>query len=141
KVIFAALAKANGGIIRKTGWCIHPGAIGRAMNRGIGACFAEVEVDTWTGNWKFVRAVYAYDSGKVVNPLVAEGDMTGSLIQSTQMATDAIPTDREFPGICHYAVGFLSYRLPTIVDIPDATQIFVNSLEPCWFFGCKGFAE
>jgi CO/xanthine dehydrogenase Mo-binding subunit len=141
KVTFAALAKANGGVIRQTGRCIHPGSIGRAMNRGIGACFVEVEVDTWTGDWKFVRAAYAHDSGKVVNPLVAEGDMNGSLIQSTQITTDAIPTDREFPGTRHYAVGFLSYRLPTIMDVPEATQIFVNSLEPRWFFGCKGFAE
>ena len=111
------------------------------MNRGIGACFAEVEVDTWTGDWRFVKAVYCHDAGKVVNPMVGEGDMTGSLIQSTQMATDSIPTDREFLGTRHYSVGFLSYRLPTIMDIPDVTQVFVNSLEPRWFFGCKGFAE
>ena len=111
------------------------------MNRGIGACFLEVEVDTWTGDWRYVKAVYAHDSGKIVNPMVGEGDMNGSLNQSLQMATDAIPTDREFPGTRHYAVGFLSYRLPTIMDVPDATQIFINSLEPRWFFGCKGFAE
>jgi CO/xanthine dehydrogenase Mo-binding subunit len=141
RVTFAQLARANKGVIRHTGRCIHPGSIGRSMNRGIGACFAEVEVDTWTGDWKFVKAVYCHDSGKVVNPMVGEGDMTGSLIQSTQMATDAIPVDREFPGSRHYSVGFLSWRLPTIMDIPDTTQVFVNSLEPRWFFGCKGFAE
>jgi CO/xanthine dehydrogenase Mo-binding subunit len=141
RVTFAELARANKGVIRTTGRCIHPGSIGRALNRGIGACFAEVEVDTWTGDWKFLRAAYAHDSGKIVNPMVGEGDMNGSLIQSTQMATDAIPTDREFPGTRHYSVGFLSYRLPTIMDVPEATQIFINSLEPRWFFGCKGFAE
>jgi CO/xanthine dehydrogenase Mo-binding subunit len=142
RVTFAELARANqGGIIRHTGRQIHPGSIGRAMNRGIGACFLEVEVDTWTGDWRFIKAVYAHDSGKIVNPMVGEGDMTGSLVQSLQMATDAIPVDREFPGTRHYAVGFLSWRLPTIMDVPDATQLFINSLEPRWFFGCKGFAE
>ena len=35
---------------------LHPEAIGRAMNRGIGACFAEVEVDTWTGDWRYVQS-------------------------------------------------------------------------------------
>ena len=138
---FAALARANGGVIRFPGQAVHPGSIGRAMNRGIAACFAEVEVDTWTGNWRWVRSVYCHDSGKVINPLTAEGDMWGSLIQSFQMTTDAIPTDREFPGIRHYAVGYLSFRLPTIMDVPEQTNVFVDSLEPRWFFGTKGFAE
>jgi CO/xanthine dehydrogenase Mo-binding subunit len=35
----------------------------------------------------------------------------------------------------------MSYRLPTILDVPDKTVVFVNSLEPRWFFGTKGFAE
>jgi CO/xanthine dehydrogenase Mo-binding subunit len=143
RITFAELAKAGGknGVLSQTGRNIHPGSIGRAMNRGIGACFLEVEVDTWTGDWKYIKAVYAHDAGKIVNPMVGEGDMQGSLVQSLQMGTDALPYDREFPGTRHYAVGFLSYRLPTIMDVPDATQIFVNSLEPRWFFGCKGFAE
>jgi len=143
RVTFAELAKvgSKNGVLTQTGRNIHPGSIGRAMNRGIGACFLEVEVDTWTGDWRFIKAVYAHDSGKIVNPMVGEGDMTGSLVQSLQMATDALPYDREFPGTRHYSVGFLSFRLPTIMDVPDSTQIFVNSLEPRWFFGCKGFAE
>lgn len=141
RTTFAALARAGGGLIRQRGRCVHPGSIGRAMNRGIGACFAEVEVDTWTGNWRFLRAVYTHDSGFIINPLLGEADMAGSLNQATQLATDAIPWDREFPGTRHYSVGYLSYRLPTIMDIPDQTNIFVNSLEPRWFFGAKGFAE
>jgi CO/xanthine dehydrogenase Mo-binding subunit len=111
------------------------------MTAGIGACFAEVEVDTWTGDWKFVKSVYSTDTGNVINPLLAEGDMEGSLVQSAQMTTDAVPWDREFPGTRHYSVGYLSYRLPTIMDVPEQTQVFVNSLEPRWFFGTKGMAE
>ena len=141
KTTFAALAKANNGLIRQEGRCVHPGSIGRAMNRGVGACFAEVEVDTLTGDWRFVRAAYCHDAGNIVNPLLAEGDMNGSLVQSMQVATEAVPWDREFPGTLHYKVGFLSYRLPTILDVPEQTNVFINSLEPRWFFGCKGFAE
>ena len=61
------------------------------MNRGIGACFAEVEVDTWTGNWRFVRSAYCHDSGNIICPLLGEADMHGSLIQSTHLATESIP--------------------------------------------------
>jgi CO/xanthine dehydrogenase Mo-binding subunit len=141
KTTFAALAKANRGLIRQEGRCVHPGSIGRSMNRGVGCCFAEVEVDTYTGNWRFVNAAYCHDSGNVINPLLAEGDMGGSLVQSMGVTTDAVPWDREFPGTRHYSVGYLSYRLPTIMDVPEPTQVFVNSLEPRWFFGTKGFAE
>ena len=89
-----------------------------ASNKGVGACFVEVEVDTWTGDWRFIRALYPHDTGLVVNPLTAEADMVGSLVESTQVATDPIPWDREFPGTRHYSVGYLSYRLPTIMDVP-----------------------
>ena len=141
KITFVDLVKANKGSLLVTGKCVHPGGIGRAMNRGVGACFAEVEVDTWTGDWRYVRAVYCHDAGKVMNPLLANADMHGSLVQSTGIATDAIPWDREFPGTRHYSVGYLSYRLPTIMDVPEQTNVFINSLEPRWYFGAKGFAE
>jgi CO/xanthine dehydrogenase Mo-binding subunit/aerobic-type carbon monoxide dehydrogenase small subunit (CoxS/CutS family) len=137
---FAALAKANGGTIRVTGRGVAGGERG-GSNKGVGACFVEVEVDTWTGDWRFLRAVYPHDTGLVINPLVAEADMIGSLIESTQLATDPIPWDREFPGTRHYSVGYLSYRLPTIMDIPKQTQVYIDSLEPRWFYGVKSFSE
>ena len=141
RVTFAALAKANKGLIRQTGRGAHKDQ-GRALAKGVGACFLEVEVDTWTGNWHIVRSVYSHDVGLVVNPLVAEADMHGSLIQSTQMTTDAIPWDREFPGTRHYSVGYMSFRLPTILDVPeDQTNIFIDSLEPRWYYGIKSFSE
>ncbi len=137
---FAALAKANGGLIKSTGRGVAGGER-TATNKGVGACFAEVEVDTWTGDWKFLRAVYTHDTGLVINPLVSESDMVGSLVESMQLTTDAIPWDREFPGTRHYSVGYLSYRLPTIMDIPKSTQVYIDSLEPRWFYGVKSFSE
>jgi xanthine dehydrogenase YagR molybdenum-binding subunit len=137
---FAALAQANNGLIRHTGKGTTGGER-TALNKGVGAVFIEVEVDTWTGNWKFVRAVYTHDTGLVINPLVSEADMVGSLMESTQVATESIPWDREFPGSRHYSVGYLSYRLPTIMDIPKSTQVYIDSLEPRWFYGIKSFSE
>jgi CO/xanthine dehydrogenase Mo-binding subunit/aerobic-type carbon monoxide dehydrogenase small subunit (CoxS/CutS family) len=137
---FAALARANGGPIRMAGRGVAGGER-TGSNKGVGACFVEVEVDTWTGDWRSVRATYVHDCGLVINPLVAEADMVGSLVESTQVATDPIPWDREFPGTRHYSVGYLSYRLPTIMDIPKQTQVYIDSLEPRWFYGIKSFSE
>jgi CO/xanthine dehydrogenase Mo-binding subunit/aerobic-type carbon monoxide dehydrogenase small subunit (CoxS/CutS family) len=140
RTTFAELVKANRGAIRQTGRGVAGGERG-GSNKGVGACFAEVEVDTWTGAWRFLRATYVHDTGLVINPLVAEADMVGSLVESTQVATDAIPWDREFPGTRHYSVGYLSYRIPTIMDVPQQTQVYIDSLEPRWFYGIKSFSE
>jgi CO/xanthine dehydrogenase Mo-binding subunit len=141
RTTFAALAKANGGAIRGTGGGVAQGQ-GRALTKGVAACYVEVEVDTWTADWKVTRSVYCHDTGLVINPLVAEADMHGSLVECVQMTTDPVPWDREFPGTAHYSVGYLSYRLPTIMDVPqDQTNIFVDSLEPRWFYGIKSFSE
>ncbi len=137
---FAALARANGGSIKVIGRGVAGGER-TGQNKGVGACFVEVEVDTWTGDWRFLHATYVHDTGIVINPLVAEADMIGSLVESTQIATDPIPWDREFPGTRHYSVGYLSYRLPTIMDVPSQTQVYIDSLEPRWFYGIKSFSE
>jgi CO/xanthine dehydrogenase Mo-binding subunit/aerobic-type carbon monoxide dehydrogenase small subunit (CoxS/CutS family) len=139
-ITFASLVRAHNSPIRAVGRGVAGGERG-GSNKGVGACFVEVEVDTWTGNWRFIRAAYVHDTGILINPLVAEADMVGALMESTQVATDPIPWDREFPGTRHYSVGYLSYRLPTIMDMPKQTQVFIDSLEPRWFYGIKSFSE
>ena len=137
-VTFAALSSS--GPIKAHGRGVSGGP--RAgTNKGVGACFAEVEVDTWTGNWRFIRAVYTHDTGILINPLVAEADMVGSLVESTQIATDPIPWDREFPGTRHYSVGYLSYRLPTIMDTPKQTQLFIDSSSRAGFMALRVSAK
>ena len=100
KITFAELVKANKGPIRMAGSCAHPTSIGRAMNRGVGACFAEVEVDTWTGDWRYVKAAYCHDAGHVMNPLLANADQHGSLVQSIG---DDHRRDSVGPGISGHA--------------------------------------
>jgi CO/xanthine dehydrogenase Mo-binding subunit len=115
---------------------------GRALVKGIGACFVEVEVDTWTGQFRVTRVVYSHDAGKLVNPMIAVADMEGSFMQSFQIATNAIPYDREFPGQMHNSLAFLSFPIPTIMEFPDEIeQVFIESLEPRWFYGYKSCAE
>ncbi|HEY2230684.1 MAG TPA: xanthine dehydrogenase family protein molybdopterin-binding subunit [Xanthobacteraceae bacterium] len=115
---------------------------GRSLAKGVGACFVEIEVDTWTGQFKVIRVVYSHDTGKVINPFVAVSDMEGSFMQSFQVATNAIPYDKEFPGQMHNSIAFLSFPIPTIMEFPDEiTQVFIESLEPRWFYGYKGFSE
>jgi CO/xanthine dehydrogenase Mo-binding subunit len=142
RTTFAALVAANKGPLRQAAQGGAGTRVGRSRMKGTGACFVEVEVDTWTGAWRFLKTVYSHDVGLICNPLVGEADMHGSLVESAQMTTDPLPIDREFPGTRHYSVGYLSYRLPTIMDVPEEqTQVFIDSLEPRWFYGMKSFSE
>lgn len=138
-ITFAELAKAGGGSLTMEG---QTGGSARGIGKGIGACFVEVEVDTWTGAFRVVRVVGSHDTGKTINPLIAEADMEGQFVQSFQVATQAIPWDKEFPGHMHYDMGFLSMKMPTIMEYPEEiSNIFVESLEPRWFYGYRGFTE
>ena len=115
---------------------------GRALVKGVGACFVEVEVDTWTGQFRVTRVVYSHDTGKLLNPTIAIADQEGSFMQSFQVTTNSIPYDKEFPGQVHNNIAFLSFPIPTIMEFPDdISQVFIESLEPRWFYGYKGFSE
>ena len=61
------------------------------------------------------------DTGLVVNPLAAEADMDGTLVEPTRIAKNPIPWDRYFSGTRRYIVGYLSYRSLTLMDIPEQT--------------------
>jgi carbon-monoxide dehydrogenase large subunit len=119
----------------------RPGGGQEAAGRTAQAGGAEAR-RTWTGQFKITRVVYSHDTGKVINPFVAVSDMEGSFMQSFQVATNSIPYDKEFPGQMHNSIAFLSFPIPTIMEFPEAmTQVFIESLEPRWFYGYKGFSE
>ncbi len=45
------------------------------------AHFAEVEVDTLTGRIRVLRYVAAHDSGRIINPALAENQVSGGVLQ------------------------------------------------------------
>ncbi len=141
-VSFAELARHAGGTIRQWGVTKTGPGKGRALVRSVGACFAEVEVNIMTGVWRVKRIVFVQDAGKVINPLLSEGDMDGAFIQGLNTTADGIPWDRTAPGHLLAGMAFLSYRMPTIKEVPDEIRhVFIESLEPRWYFGYKSFGE
>jgi xanthine dehydrogenase molybdenum-binding subunit len=116
---------------------------GRAPVMDVGAVFVEVEVDTWTGKWRVTQVIQSVDTGNLINPLLAEGDMDGAFMQGLNTTNDAVPWARDFPGFLSVMdMGFLDYTISNFKDLPESMKhVFVQSLEPRWFFGIKGFAE
>lgn len=106
-----------------------------------GAHFAEVEVDTDTGQVQVLRAVCAHDSGRFINPLLAESQIQGGFIQGMGMA---LYEER----IMDSRVGMMLnnsmhwYLIPTILDAPTPlVPVEVETIDQSNSINVKGLGE
>jgi putative selenate reductase molybdopterin-binding subunit len=118
-------------------------AVGSYMSHSspppFGAQFAEVTVDVVTGQVVVDKLVMAVDSGIIVNPITASGQIEGGMAQalgyavSEEMLYDKNGVARE--------KDFLDYHIFRANEIPDLEAIFVQTYEPSHPFGLKAVAE
>ena len=105
------------------------------------AQFAEVEVDVETGRVRILRIVAAHDSGRIVNPTLAESQLEGGIIQGIGYALfeERVLDDRlGFP----LNPTMHDYKVPTIGDVPPIDAFFVDIADPVAnHIGVKGLAE
>ena len=103
------------------------------------AQFAEVTVDSETGMVVVDKLVIAVDSGKIVNPVTASGQIEGGLAQalgyavSEEMVYDEKGEVRE--------IDFSDYHIFAAHEMPELQTIFVETFEPTHPFGVKAVAE
>ena len=103
-----------------------------------GANFAEVEVDTETGEVQVLKLVGAFDVGKAINPAHVEGQIVGGELMGVGYAlTEGLIT--EDGKILND--NFTDYRILRACDAPDIDVIIVESNEPTGAFGAKGVGE
>jgi putative selenate reductase molybdopterin-binding subunit len=103
------------------------------------AQFAEVTVDTETGQVTVDRLVMALDCGRIVNPATASGQIEGGMAQALGY------------GVCEEMLfdaqgrslnpRFDAYRVLRADEMPQMTTIFVETNEPSHPFGVKAVAE
>ena len=103
------------------------------------AQFAEVIVDIETGAVEVKKLVMAVDSGIIINPLTASGQIEGGMTQALgyavceEMVYDESGRARE--------VDFTDYHIFAAHEMPELTTIFVETIEPSHPFGVKAVAE
>jgi putative selenate reductase molybdopterin-binding subunit len=103
------------------------------------AQFAEVTVDTETGQVHVDKLVMAVDSGVIVNPLTASGQIEGGMSQalgyavSEEMKYDSAGKPRE--------IDFSNYHIFRANEMPEMESLFVETFEPSHPFGVKAVAE
>jgi putative selenate reductase molybdopterin-binding subunit len=103
------------------------------------AQFAEVTVDTETGQVTVDKLVMAVDSGVIVNPLTASGQIEGGM---TQALGYAICEEMRYDKMGAAIERDLDrYHVMRSNEMPELTTIFVETFEPTHPFGVKAVAE
>ena len=109
-----------------------------AIPKAYGAHFAEVEVDTETGNIKVLNYVAVHDVGKAINPLALEGQIEGAMAQGLG---STLFERLEWEGGRTLNSSFLDYRMLTAQDVSPIEPILIESIDPNGPFGAKGIGE
>ncbi|MBZ5620946.1 MAG: molybdopterin-dependent oxidoreductase [Acidobacteriia bacterium] len=103
------------------------------------ATFAEVEVDTETGQIHVLHLVTAVDPGTAINPMQAEGQVEGAVAQGLGYAlTEELVLDHAGRPV---NPNFLDYKIFTAKDMPKLTTILVQTDEPLGPYGAKSISE
>ena len=103
------------------------------------AQFAEVTVDTETGAVTVDKLVMAVDSGVIVNPQTASGQVEGGMTQALGYAVcEEMVYDKK--GVARER-DFDNYHIFRADEMPELTTIFVETFEPSHPFGVKAVAE
>ena len=102
------------------------------------AHFAEVEVDPQTGEISVLRYVAAHDVGKAINPMAAEGQIAGGVVQGLGYA---LMEEIHFKEGKIENPNLQDYTIPTVLDVPPIESILVESNDPAGPYGAKGIGE
>jgi len=105
-----------------------------------GATFVEVDVDVETGKVEIAEIWNVHDSGTIINPRLAEGQVHGGV----SMALGAALLEQMlFDPQSGKALNnnLLDYKLPTILDTPRINAAFVETFEAAGSFGSKSLGE
>ena len=106
-----------------------------------GAFFAEVEVDTETGEVRVVKFVTAMDCGTPVNPMTVEGSLEGGLAQGLGYALSEDYVVDPHSGRVE-TLNWDTYKTPGPLDMPaETTMIIVGKPDPKGPMGAKGVGE
>ncbi len=106
-----------------------------------GAHFAEVEVNTETGQIRVLKVVAAHEIGRVLNKLTAESQVIGGVTQGLSAGLFEQRIIDENTGKM-VNPNLHDYKIATSMDIPEIIPIFVDQVDPrINNLGNKGLGE
>ncbi|MFE0203573.1 xanthine dehydrogenase family protein molybdopterin-binding subunit [Streptomyces sp. NPDC058985] len=116
------------------------GSLAKKERHSYGAQFAEVAVDTATGEVRVRRMLGIFAAGRIVNPLTARNQLVGGMVWGVSMALhEEAVRDRASGGL--YAPDLAGYHVATHADIGDIDADWVDDSDPEDPVGIKGVGE
>ncbi len=104
-----------------------------------GAHIAVVEVDTLTGDVRLVRHVSVDDCGRILNPLLVEGQVHGGLAQGI---AQALYEEVRYDELGNPMTGNLTtYLVPSAAELPWFETAHTETSTPLNPLGAKGIGE
>ncbi len=101
---------------------------------------AEVEVDIETGQVKINRFIVAHDCGRVINPLIVEGQVVGGVAHGLGNALlERLVHDENANPV---STSFAEYLMPMATDMPGRVELrHIETPSPLNPLGVKGAGE
>nr|WP_308742521.1 xanthine dehydrogenase subunit XdhA [uncultured Anaerocolumna sp.] len=105
-----------------------------------GASFVDLEVDVPIGKIKISKIISLNDSGKILNPQLARGQVHGGVAMAVGYAIgEQLLFDSKTGKPLNN--NLLDYKIPTSMDIPEMESHFVETYEPTGPYGNKALGE
>jgi 4-hydroxybenzoyl-CoA reductase subunit alpha len=144
------LAEAKFGTLGAVGSYTPPRAPGKFKGAGVGpspaysytACVVETEVDPRTG-WIHVPKIWiAHDIGRTINPVLARGQVEGSVYMGLSEALMEEQVFRRLPAklsraLVHKIPSLLEYKSITSLEMPEMDTVLIEDPDPNGPFGAK----
>lgn len=105
-----------------------------------GCTFVDLSVDVDLCQVTINRILNLHDSGRILNPQLAEGQVHGGMGMGIGWALFEEMIIDERSGIVRNP-NLLDYKFPTCVDLPDLECAFVETYEPQSAYGHKALGE
>ena len=104
-----------------------------------GTAVVELEVDMDTGQIQILNYVMGHDSGKLINPLIVDGQVQGAVAHGIGNATlEWMRYDEQGQPI---TTNFGEYLLPASHDVPRVSVVHLETPSPLNPLGVKGAGE
>jgi aerobic carbon-monoxide dehydrogenase large subunit len=110
-----------------------------ALTYGMGCHAVEVEVDVETGRVRILRYVVVNDSGRLINPMIVEGQLVGGTVHA--IGNTLYEWMRYDDAAQPLTTTFADYLLPTATEVPNIELRFLESPSPLNPLGVKGVGE
>jgi len=104
---------------------------------GVHAAIIEVDIDT--GMLKILKYVVVHDCGRIINPMILEGQIRGGVAQGLGGAFyEKLVYDESGQLLTQ---TFMDYLLPTAMEVPEVEVVHLETPSPLNPLGVKGAGE